>query len=347
MKKLNIVIIGGGWYGCYSALLLQKNHNVTLIDKEKNIFEKSSYYNQNRLHLGYHYCRDYKTRILCKNGYNRFIENFGNKNIINNLDKNYYLISNKSIIDFKTIYSIYKYEDYNFDLVKNIIFNNIDDNILNVDECVINSKNTKFFFENNIKCNKIFNKKIIKTDVDKKPKVILDDDTIIYCDIIIDCTFNSLNLSSKQYIYEKTISLLYKNILKTDFDAITIIDGNFFSLYPHDIDNNIYTLTDVEFTPLIKSTDLDVINDYIFNEEKLDYIKDKMEDKIIHYFSNFKNHFEYVGYFISNKTKLENNSDSRECNIENINNKLITINCGKITGIFVMEDYFKKIGLIT
>ena len=99
MTKLNIIIIGGGWYGCYAALLLQNLHNVTLIDKETDIFKSSSFYNQNRLHLGYHYCRNHKTRILCKNGFIRFISNFKTENIYSQIKKNYYLISNNSSVD--------------------------------------------------------------------------------------------------------------------------------------------------------------------------------------------------------------------------------------------------------
>jgi len=139
---------------------------------------------------------------------------------------------------------------------------------------------------------------------------------------------------------------LYKKISKTEFDAITIIDGNFFSLYPHDIDSNIYTLTDVEFTPLIISEKLEDINSFVLDSNKLNKVKNDMENKVKYYYENFKDSFEYIGYFLSNKTKLISNSDSRECNIEKINDKLITINCGKITGIFEMEDYFKEILLI-
>jgi len=346
MTKLNIVIIGAGWYGCYAALLLQNLHNVTLIDKETDIFKNSSFYNQNRLHLGYHYCRNYNTRILCKNGFVKFMSMFKKENIVSQIKKNYYLISNKSSVDSKTIISIYKYENYHFDILKNEIFTNIDNNILNVDECIINSNKSKEFFTNNLTCKKIFNKKVITINSENDSNVILDDNSIISGDLIIDCTLNSFNLSSKKYIYEKTISLLYKKYSKTHFDAITIIDGKFFSLYPHDIDSDIYTLTDVEFTPLIISEKLEDINRFVLDSNKLNKVKNDMENKVKYYYENFKDNFEYIGYFLSNKTKLISNSDSRECNIEKINDKLITINCGKITGIFEMEDYFKEILLI-
>ena len=350
MTKLNIIIIGGGWYGCYAALLLQNLHNVTIIDKESEFFKNASFYNQNRLHLGYHYCRNYKTRILCKSGFNKFISKFKTENIVSQIKNNYYLISNNSCIDSETIISIYKYENYHFDILKNQIFTNIANNILNVDECVINSNESKSFFTRNLICKKIFNKKVITINYENDSNVILDDTSVISGDLIIDCTLNSFNLSSKKYIYEKTISLLYKKHSKIDFDAITVIDGKFFSLYPHNIDNNgnsdIYTLTDVEFTPLIISEKLEDINNFVFDSNKLDKIKYNMENKVKYYYENFEDNFEYIGYFLSNKTKLISNSDSRECNIEKINNKLITINCGKITGIFEMEDYFKEILLI-
>lgn len=346
MSKLNIIIIGAGWYGCYAALLLQNRHNVTIIDKEKDIFEESSFYNQNRLHLGYHYCRSYKTRNLCKKGFVKFISKFKTENIFCQIKKNYYLISNNSSVDFETIFSIYKYENYNFDILENQDFKNINNNILNVNECVINSNKSKEFFKNNLICKKIFNKKVIAINYGNDPMIILDDDSIISCDLIIDCTLNSFNLSSKNYIYEKTISLLYKKYSKTNFDGITVIDGKFFSLYPNDIDNDIYTLTDVEFTPLIISEKLEDINNFVLDSNKLDKVKCEMENKVKYYYEKFKEHFEYIGYFLSKKTKLISNSDSRECNIEKINDKLITINCGKITGIFEMEYYFKKILLI-
>lgn len=346
MQIKTIIIIGAGWYGCYAALLLQQKYNVILIEKENDFFLKSSYYNQNRLHLGYHYCRDHKTRVLCKNGYDKFLSKFEKEQFVNKVEKNYYLISNNSLLDFETIFAIYKYQNYTFDVIQSTFFKNVNENIMHVNECMIDSKMVKKFFLENISCKKMFNTKVTLSNPRDDPKIIFENNTIVDCDFIIDCTFNALNLSSKKYIYEKTISLLYRNKSETYFDAITMIDGNFFSLYPHDIHNNIYSLTDVEFTPLIKSEKLEDIDNFVVTEEIIDVVKSKMENKVKYYYEIFKNHFEYVGYFCSNKTKLVSCSDSRECNIEKINDKLITINCGKITGIFEMEDYFKEISLL-
>ena len=87
MLKHKIIIIGGGWYGCHSAMLLKDKFDIILIEQKNDIFKNSSYYNQNRLHLGFHYPRNYNTRNLCNKYYSQFIEKYGF--CIDNIDKNY------------------------------------------------------------------------------------------------------------------------------------------------------------------------------------------------------------------------------------------------------------------
>jgi len=74
MKR--IAIIGGGWYGCYIAeYLLEKNSNIniTIFDMNDDIFCGSSYNNQSRLHLGYHYPRCNVTYKKCEKNYTIFL----------------------------------------------------------------------------------------------------------------------------------------------------------------------------------------------------------------------------------------------------------------------------------
>ena len=75
---MKIVVIGGGWYGMHIYRVLKKCDKVDLLVLEKNtLFEGSSLNNQNRLHLGYHYPRSFKTRTLCMKYYKEFIKNYG------------------------------------------------------------------------------------------------------------------------------------------------------------------------------------------------------------------------------------------------------------------------------
>jgi hypothetical protein len=340
--KKKIIIIGCGWYGCHIANILKDYYDITMIDKKKDLFDNSSYYNQNRLHLGYHYFRNFNTRNLCQKKYDRFVKKY--ESLIDNIDNNYYVVSNESIVDFKTFNSIFNYENFKFELLENSIINNIDGKIIKVDENVINSDKALNYFKTQLATlNFIFNTNVINYNKkDNKICVQCDNNKLYECDILLDCTFNQLGLSKNIYKYELTISLLYEKQLKCEFDAITIMDGNFSSLYPRDISNNIYTLTDVEFTPVFTSYDFNDIINYTLTNEKINEIKNNMESKFIAYYSDFLNKFKYKGYFLSNKTKLLSKSDSRDINIEEIEKNVITVNCGKIYGIFEFEDYILK-----
>jgi hypothetical protein len=349
MKK-NITIIGGGWYGCYSAFLLQDIHNVTLIEKNEDIFtENSSRYNQNRLHLGYHYPRNYNTRKMCRENFNKFIELFKETDVISEVEKNYYGISDKSVMDYQTYKAIYMFENYNPTQLENIGFCNINNNILNVEEKFIDPLKVKQFFERKLTCRKIYNKKVEKCIFENRGSnvnILLDDGNVLYSDLVIDCTLNLLNLSSKKYIYEKNIILVFEKTKHVSFDALTIMDGDFCSLYPYNSEKTLYTLTDVEYTPLIKSYNYNEIIKYEFNKNILPDVISNMTNKIKNYYPEFEYHFKYSHFTLANKTKNISTSDARECNIENINDKIITINCGKICGIFEMETYYKEFNLI-
>jgi hypothetical protein len=340
-----ITIIGGGWYGCHIALFL-KSHGyiVKIIEKNSEIFDNSSFYNQNRLHLGYHYPRDFATRSLCKNNYDKFIARY--TNIVDKIDNNYYLISKKSILDYDTYEHIYSYENFEFSIKENILFNDIYSTIICVNEQVINSNKAKKYFtqelsEQNIQV--ICNTEVVSVNTLEDKINITDSNNNNYtCDMVLDCTYNQLGLLTDNFEYELTISLVFKRMQNTAFDAITIMDGKFLSLYPRDIDKELFTLTDVEYTPIIKSKNYNDIKNYIIKDEEIESIKLKMIDKCKHYYPEFEDNFEYESYFISKKTKQISQTDSRDITIREICDNIISVNCGKIYGIFEFENYIKK-----
>lgn len=213
-----IIIIGSGWYGCHIALLLNnyKDYDITIIEKNDNIFDNSSYYNQNRLHSGYHYCRNYPTRNLCKKYYDKFIQQYSQ--CVDNIRNNYYVISNHSLMDYKTYTEIYEFEKFKFDIVKNNIFQNIDEDLIRVKEEVINSDKVKKMFENKLlnldNVHFLFNTKVLS--VEKKQDIInvnCENEKIYSCDLLLDCTYNQLQLSKKEYKYEQTLSLIIKKLI--------------------------------------------------------------------------------------------------------------------------------------
>ena len=318
---MNIAIVGAGWIGCHLAKNLKTNHKIKLIDR-LGIFSETSFRNQNRLHMGFHYPRSYNTRKLCYNTFDKFCDEYND--ILLNVENNIYTIpKDKSIIDFETYKAIMKYE--------NLQFNNYNlEKIINIEGSIsckekhIDHQKAKTFFEKELK------------DVIEISELKYDDILKLSSqfDIVINCTNNSIKDNYQKSYYELCLVLLYKKNNITEFDALTLMDGQFFSIYPYQ--NNIYTITDVQYTPLYKSED--IISNYFINIEEL---IPKVENKIKYFYPDFNTDFAYVNYYTSIKVKKYNESADR---YPVINKEKNIINCytGKIQGIYMIEDFINE-----
>jgi glycine/D-amino acid oxidase-like deaminating enzyme len=75
--RYDILVIGGGFYGCIVALeLSQNNKRVALLEKEADLMQRASYVNQARIHQGYHYPRSILTALRSRVNFDRFVEEF-------------------------------------------------------------------------------------------------------------------------------------------------------------------------------------------------------------------------------------------------------------------------------
>jgi hypothetical protein len=324
---MNIAIIGGGWVGCHLANKLKNNHQITIFEKNETIFGETSSKNQNRVHEGYHYARSFNTRKLCKTTIDKFTNEY--EFAINNVDKNYYCVpEHKSIIDYKTYLQIFN--GFNF-IETNHNLNNLEGCILTSEKHIDFNKIKKYFEES-------LSDFIVKKEINKKDLLELSKKF----DLVVNCTNNQLNnYDDNDFFYELTISLIYQKIKETEFNSLTMVDGKFFSIYPYK--DNLYTLTDVEYTPIKKFKKYNSLKSFgkNINDKKVSEIKEKMEKKVLEYFPQFKNHFKYEDYFLSVKSKINNTSDTRYPIITQQNN---LINCitGKIQGIYIIEDYINN-----
>ncbi len=71
----DFTIIGGGIFGCYSAVYLaKKGYRVCILEKESSLFQKASVVNQARLHSGYHYPRSVATAMMSDENKARFTD---------------------------------------------------------------------------------------------------------------------------------------------------------------------------------------------------------------------------------------------------------------------------------
>jgi len=324
---MKIAIIGGGWVGCHLAFKLKNEHKVTIFEKNDNLFEETSYKNQNRLHLGFHYARNNKTRKLCLNTFDRFLLDyeFLTKEIQHNL---YCVPKNTSVLDFETYIQIFK----NFEYLESENFFKDVEGCINTKERYIDFNAAKIFFNHQLG-NLVIKKKVTPN----KLKSIRND-----YDLVINATNNGIkDHNNPNSFFELTISLIYESIKKPEFDALTMVDGTLFSIYPY-FDNK-FTVTDVEHTPIKRFKTISTLEKYKKNVSDL-LIEEKkklIEIKINKYYPLFGKNFKYHSYFLSVKSKIISESDER---YPVINKESNLINCftGKIQGIYIIEDYIKK-----
>jgi hypothetical protein len=342
---MKIAIIGAGWFGCHLGLVLKnRGYNITIFELENRIFSGASLLNQNRVHAGFHYPRSYKTRNLCIETFVRFIHKYGD--FLDEVENNLYCIAREnSKIDFKTYLQILDISGLKYEHYDHSVFN-----IRNIEGC-IKTKEMKFkayeckkFFESSLKDDIKLNrtvKKLINTD----KGVLVDGEEF---DLAINCTYNYFNpIRNLKVYYIPSLCLLYKKTQtgkKEDF-ALTILDGNFASLFPFYLEDAtvVYTLTHVEHTHLKKCTTIQQalqIKDG-FNQEYLEKLRKKFERDFMHFYPDFLKEYEYLDFFIAIKTWLKKVEDAnREC-IVNFDENIINTFSGKINGIFYAED---KIG---
>lgn len=78
VKTYDIIIIGAGLYGLYSALFCAKRgKNVLVLEADSTAFSRATYINQARVHMGYHYPRSLSTAVKSRGYFERFVNDYG------------------------------------------------------------------------------------------------------------------------------------------------------------------------------------------------------------------------------------------------------------------------------
>jgi hypothetical protein len=322
----DICVIGNGWYGCHAACyLLKKGANVTIIDKN-DFFSGASSKNQNRLHLGYHYPRSKKTIDECVSGYSKFMDVYSE--YTHSIDSNMYFIHHKSLVT----HDLYCKE-----------FEALNDSILDI-PFRTNDVNKKCFvvkerFIDNVRISDFFKKKLTKffnkvTDTEIKyvnDKIVVNNS---HFDYVINCTNNQYRPFDIPFspFYEHFCSLLYK-IEFDDVTAITVMDGEFFSIFPYNLEERVYSVTHVKHGVLSRGNQF---SEGGYSDSVINSVRINIEKEVLNIIPDIKNLWTYKGYFISSKTKYDFQEDDRSIRTFE-GDKYISFSGGKITGIFKME----------
>jgi hypothetical protein len=351
MKK--VLIVGTGWYGCHAAMVLDKlGIDYDMVDKSNGFMVESSTKNQNRLHLGFHYPRAYRTRHECIHGYREFCQAYPESMI--DVPKNLYLVAKDSMIDFQTYANIFAYEKTPFDIIQSSeragmpfpwLEDRFDGFMLTQERLIDNDRAAKMF------------------DCTLRPRIINNykpSDLVITANSVtckgkdyalaIDCTYGQL-LPQENTFFELSCTWLYTlqkapiDATTTDLFAFTVMDGPFYSIYPYKPEQKLFTLTHVAYTPLMTSDNIDEIRKHQYTDVPEQLIQEhrRMTEADVRIsIPNFDEYFTYSGCFLSVKTKSRLRADDRSMTVQTTQN-VISFCGGKITGIFAMERYLMKL----
>ena len=306
------IIIGAGWYGLYIAKFFQDNGEEYIVFEKKNdIFEGASGYNQNRLHLGFHYPRSYITRKQARSGFDIFKQKF--PQLSSEIKTNIYAIHECSILDYRSYLSIFRHEGYIFDEIEPI--DPQFQGCINTHEEQISPNAAKMYFKDcalNIEYN---------SNCRLEGNELYVNGKLIKYDRLFDCTWGQL-VPIDGYFKENFTTVIVKAHNPPLFDALTIMDGPFFSIFPLDRDEGLYTLTSVKHGVTSCSANISA---------------DKSWKEFEAMLPNIAKSFVPVNFYCSQKLKPKEYSAKRAVDIIKRKN-VYHILAGKIDAIFELDS---------
>ena len=333
---MKIAIIGGGIFGITTAIILGKNNDVELFEKNDDILKSASGSNQYRVHRGYHYPRSPETVIGIIKSENSFKEIFSEAIITNFehfycISKNNSLTSSEQFVNFCTKYQL-EIEKTNLDCVnKNSIDLCVRVNESVYDPIILKKISIDLLSKNNVELH--LNTKATENMLDKFDKIII-------------CTYANLNellnkFPDSQHDYqfelcEKPVVKLPKSFKNK---SIVIMDGPFMCIDPlantdlHllcNVQHEIHQTNVGKFHEIQKEYEHLLDNGIIKNPSHSNY--DKFIKSTIKFFPEIKD-AQYIGsmFTIRAVPPRVDDTDERPTLVTKINEKFISIFSGKIT----------------
>lgn len=329
---LRVAVVGGGWYGCHLAsALIKVGADVRVFERSDDLFMGASAVNQNRLHMGFHYPRSYHTRKQIIECYRQFLETY--PDLVSRIPQNVYAVAEqKSLLDFGTYAQIMEATGLPFERIEldPARFRHIDGAML-CEEQLLHTNQAREYFRRLLKDHVCLSTEV--ENIEQTGAGVRVNGELY--DYVLNCTWcTDLVENQIEMYFEPTIMLFY-NGKSPDF-AFTLMDGDFFSIYP--FEGNMVTLTSVRDTPLGQYPDYEQAKQRMehLTASEIAGIQDNMEKLTRYYYPYFNDNFEYAGHALSVKTKIVDKTDARACIVQQ-NGRMFTVFAGKIDTVFVAE----------
>ena len=345
---MRIAIIGGGIFGITSSIILAKNHQVELFEKNNELLQSASGSNQFRVHRGYHYPRSPDTVKDIIKSENSFKEIFSDA-ILTNFE-HYYCIAKKNsltsvtqFVDFCTKNGLEIKESVLDCVQKDSI-----DLCVRVKESVYDPKKLKKLSLDKLKERNV--KVHLNTEVTNK---IFEE-----FDKVVICTYANLNVLLDKFPelqQEYQFELCEKPVVKlpSSFQnkSVVIMDGPFMCIDPlantelHLLCNVTHEIhqTNIGKFPEVNEEYLHLLDNGIMkNPSHTNYAK--FIKSSLEFFPEIKN-AQHIGSMFTVRAvppRVED-TDERPTLVKKINEKIITVFSGKITTCVEAANEVKKI----
>ena len=270
-RKYDKIIIGAGLYGLYAAKFCSdKGQKVLVLEYDDAPFQRATYINQARVHMGYHYPRSLTTAVKSAGYFRRFVEDFGFC-IHDQFDQVYATSDQFSWTSAGQFMDFCKAAGIRCDEVATSRYfkPGMCDGAFMTEEYTYDARILQKYYEEQLKNRDnvtfIFGARIDR--IVKKSEafeVYLSDENCYESDYILNATYASVNqiIDKLESVEKEFFNIKYELceiILCEPSDTlrgtgITVMDGPFFSIMPFGKTGR-HSLTSVTFTPHVTSYD--------------------------------------------------------------------------------------------
>lgn len=329
----SVAVIGGGFYGCYTAFkLAEQGFNVTVFEQHSELFSGTSGTYGIRLHAGPHYSRSPATRKACQTALRRFRTEF--PSLVVPLQSSLY---GHGIVDADGLPSRVSHDHFEKVCQECDSCEKVDPEdygvygvtgLWDVDEpCLYPSRGRKLFsklLENHPKVTLVFNHTVKQLkDVPDMDRVLVDGQLF---DWAVNCTyftsFSTQKVVGAQVMYQPCLTLTYEDMDSKRDDPsfmLTITDGWFPCLMPicdeePERKHNKYMLYHAKYTILGSYDSYDECEEHckrVSEEWVLNEVRPRMEAHFKTFMPEFSKRFKYTGYLLNTATKLRTATEFR------------------------------------
>lgn len=335
---MRVAIIGGGFYGCVIALrLCERGIEVDLFERCSELLTGAIRSNQHRLHLGFHYPRCDITIAQAIAAFSDFCNEY--PSAVEDIPDNFYCVhSDGNVSD----------EEYRAKMVSHSLsFSDapVPEQVVVKDRISLSIRVQEKMINLSELCRCVLSQ-IEKSDVnvipntERTPSQLSDD-----YDFVVNCTYTDpgadISLKTKS---ELAVMLLARSPDAWIGRAITIMDGQFCSVYPSG--PGLHTISSVAYTPAIKCSSSKLLEKIAGQLDNDDW--KRIESSIFSHASELidLSDFEIVGRYTTVKTKLEHDKNDFRGTVVYQEDRIISVLPGKISCAFLAaEDVIKKVGI--